>query len=395
MTSTASSAHAVDARPLVAHVLYRFSVGGLENGVVTLVNRLPHDRFRHAIISLTDISDFRSRVQRDDAIFVALHKRPGQTAALFPRMVRVFRQLRPDIVHTRNLAALECQVPAWLAGVSLRVHGEHGWDVSDPGGTNRRYRWVRRAYRPWVKRYIALSQDLQRYLCEQVGVPPGRVTQVYNGVDAGRFRPAAGGRSKPAGSPFGDPSLWVIGTVGRMQAVKDHEGLARAFVLAVERSAEARRRLRLVVIGDGAHRAKVEAILADAGVGHLAWLPGERADVPDLMRALDCFVQPSLAEGISNTVLEAMACGLPVVATAVGGNPELVEDGASGLLVPVADARALADALLVYFNDPAQARRHGTAGRVRAEARFSLDAMVGAYAAVYDDLLGRRRVGSA
>jgi len=112
-----------DPRPLIAHVVYRFDVGGLENGVVNLINRMSGHAYRHAVVSLTEITDFRKRIQRDDVQFIALHKPPGHALPLYPRLLRLLRDLQPAIVHTRNLAALEVTVPAWLAGVRARVHG--------------------------------------------------------------------------------------------------------------------------------------------------------------------------------------------------------------------------------------------------------------------------------
>jgi glycosyltransferase involved in cell wall biosynthesis len=189
------------------------------------------------------------------------------------------------------------------------------------------------------------------------------------------------------GSPFNDPSLFVLGWAGRMQPVKDLAGLARAFVKARALSPDTAGRLRLVLVGDGPARAEVESILAAADAREFAWLPGERADVPELMRGFDGFVLSSLAEGISNTILEAMASGLPVVATRVGGNPELVEDGSSGRLVPAADTDALARAVVGYVRDRLTAAQHGAAGRRLAEQRFSLERMVSDYARLYDRLL--------
>ena len=132
-------------------------------------------------------------------------------------------------------------------------------------------------------------------------------------------------------------------------------------------------------------------ILADANASALAWLPGARDDIAQVLRSFDAFVLPSLAEGISNTILEAMASGLPVIATRVGGNAELVDDGTTGTLVSSADAAALAQAMLRYARDPALARAQGRAGRDRAERLFSLDAMVTRYTALYDRLLQGRR----
>lgn len=385
-----------DPRPLVMHVVFRFAIGGLENGVVNLINRMPRERWRHAVVALTDISPaFRQRVQRDDVLYFALGKPPGHGVRVYPQLFRLFRDRRPAIVHTRNLAALEAAVPAWAARVPVRIHGEHGRDASDPDGTNRRYRWVRKLYRPFVQQYVALSRDLERYLIEAIGVPAGRVEHIYNGVDSERFRPRAGARAAIEGSPFNDPALFVVGTVGRLEAVKDQTNLARAFVRALAMSPLAARRLRLVLVGDGPLRGEIETIVRAANAESLVWFAGERDDVPQVLRGLDCFVLPSLAEGISNTLLEAMASGLPVIATRVGANADLMEDGLSGRLVPRADPDALARELLAYLADPALTRRHGRAGRQIVERRFSLDRMVGDYEALYRKLLAAHGVVAA
>ncbi len=378
------------AGPLVLHVVYRFDTGGLENGVVNLINHMSADAYRHAVVALTEVvPTFSSRITRQDVEFVSLHKPPGHGARLYPRLARLMRQLQPDIVHTRNLAALECQVPAWWAGVPGRVHGEHGRDVEDLDGSSRRHQWMRRAYSPFVHRYVALSQDLAGYLTQRVGLRASRVVQVYNGVDTTLFAPAQGGRAPIAGCAFGAAPHWLVGTVGRMQTVKDQTLLARAFVGALARQPALRDRLRLVMVGDGPLRAQSLAVLNAAGVADLAWLPGERADVPDVMRGLDCFVLPSKAEGISNTILEAMACALPVVATQVGGNAELVDAGRTGTVVPSGDVDAMADALVQLATDRARAQAWGLAGRARVEQHFSLHSMVAAYQRVYDDVLTR------
>lgn len=373
------------APPLIVHLLYRFDTGGLENGVVNLINRLPPGRYRHMVIALTEVTDFRLRVQQPGVEFLALHKPPGHGWGLYPRLYRLLRRLRPAVVHTRNLAALEFQLAAWAARVPLRVHGEHGRDVSDLDGSRRRYQWLRRAYSPFVHRYVALSRDLGDYLERKVGIAPRRIRQIYNGVDTAAFHPAAGIREAMAGCPFGAPEQFIIGSVGRMQAVKDPLNLARAFALALQIAPALRSRLRLAMVGDGPLRADVQAELREQGLTELAWLPGDRSDVAQLMRGFDCFVLPSLAEGVSNTILEAMASGLPVLATRVGGNAELVDEGQTGLLLPPAEPRALAEALVRLATDAALACRMGQGGRQRAERRFSMQAMLEGYQAVYDN----------
>lgn len=384
-----------DPRPLILHVVLRFSIGGLENGVVNLINRMPHDTWRHGVVSLTDVSEsFSDRVRRTDVLYTSLNKPPGHAVWLYPQLLRLFRAQRPAIVHTRNLAALEAVVPAWAARVPVRIHGEHGRDVSDLDGNRRRYQWVRRLYRPFVHQYVALSRDLERYLVERIDVPRSHVEHIYNGVDAEHFRPRGGARVAIEGSPFNDPSLFVVGTVGRLEAVKDQTTLVQAFVRALAITPSARQRLRLVLVGDGPLREQVESVVRAARIESLVWFAGERSDVGAVMSGLDCFVLPSLAEGISNTILEAMASGLPVIATRVGANGDLLEEGLSGRLVPRGNVQAIAEELLAYFSDPALARRHGHAGRQIVERRFSLDRMVADYEAMYRRLLDSRGVGA-
>lgn len=378
------------APPLVVHLVYRFDTGGLENGIVNLINEMPADTYRHAVVALTEITHFRHRITRKDVEFVALEKPPGHGFWLYPKLYRLFKQLKPAIVHTRNLAALEAAVPAWAAGVPVRIHGEHGRDVGDFDGSNLRYQRLRRLYRPFVTYYLALSRDLADYLKHRIRIPEVKVAQVYNGVDSRRFRPADGHQPIP-GCPFAGPDQWLVGTVGRMQTVKDQVTLARAFVRAIELAPALGATLRLVLVGDGPLRAEANGVLEAAGLAQLAWLPGERSDIPEIMRGLHCFVLPSRAEGISNTILEAMASALPVIATDVGGNAELVTAGLTGELVAAADPEAMAHAILRLAKAPDAARRMGKLGRSRVEEMFSLDAMVARYASIYDQTLRQAR----
>ncbi|HEU6453990.1 MAG TPA: glycosyltransferase, partial [Roseateles sp.] len=133
-----------DPRPLVVHLVHRFDTGGLENGVVNLINHLP--AFRHAVMAVTEVTSFKERVKAPGTQFFSLQKPPGQGLWLYPRVYRLLRELRPAVVHTRNLGAMEFQLPAWAARVPLRVHSEHGWDVDDLGGVSRRNQRLRRIY---------------------------------------------------------------------------------------------------------------------------------------------------------------------------------------------------------------------------------------------------------
>ncbi len=362
----------------VVHVVYSFSVGGLENVIVQLINRLPADRFEHVVLSLTTISPFKDRITQPGVRFIELHKPPGHAVPLYPRIYKLLREIQPDVVHTCNLAALEITPLAWLARVPRRIHAEHGWDAHDPSGTNPRYRRLRRLYRPFVSHYVAVSEDLFAYLAKAVGVPEKRRTLVPNGVDTDQFRPAEAAKQAVSGCPFDPVQHLLIGTVGRLQTVKNQPLLARAFVRLIAEHPALAARARLVIVGEGPLRAEVEAVLSDAKVSHLAWLPGARSDVADLLRMLTVFVLPSKTEGTSCTLQEAMASGLPVVATAVGGTPDLVGDG-PGRLVPPDDVGSLAKALHDMLVNPSVRDAAGRQARERATQRFGVDALIRSY----------------
>lgn len=381
--------------PLIVHIVHHFDTGGMENGMINLFNALPATRFRHAVICLTHYSAFRERVHAQQVNFYALHKSPGHHFAWVPQLWKLLRRLGPDIVHTRNLSALEAQFVAAAAGVRRTIHGEHGRDVFDLHGVNRRYTWLRRAAQPLVSHYIAVSQDLARWLRETVHVPARKITQIYNGVDCTIFHPAEGPQYGALPDGFADEACVVFGSVGRMAEVKDYPTLTRAFIKLVQDHPQIAMNARLVIVGEGVSRQPCADLLAEAGLSHLAWLPGERHDIAELLRAMDVFVLPSLNEGISNTLLEAQASGLPVIATQVGGNVELVEDGVNGTLVPPSDVEKMAHALLHYMGTDIGAneriRAHGQLARQRVAEGFSISAMASAYAEVYERVLARRR----
>lgn len=335
----------------IVHLLYRFAAGGLENVLVQLVNGLPHDSFRHTIIALTEAdADFAERITRQDVEIICLHKSPGQPFGLYPRMFALLRRLRPDVVHTCNIAALEFQPVAALAGVPCRIHAEHGWDVSDPDGSNRNYQRLRRFYRHFVHQFIAVSPQLYDYLLNKISVSPQRLHLIANGVDTQVFYPRAVDTKLPVGFPFSREQHFVIGTVGRLETIKNHMLLIEAFIALHQQHRERASHARLAIVGAGPLGPSIQARITEAGLDAYVWLPGTRNDIPDVLRAFDCFVLPSLAEGTACTLQEAMATGLPIIATAVGGSPDVLEHGRLGCLVPSGDGHALQAALLECVN---------------------------------------------
>ena len=380
--------------PLVVHIIYALGTGGLENGLVNIINRAPADRYRHAIVCLTSADEFASRITAPGVEVIELHKKPGHDLGVYRRLWQVLRSLRPSIVHTRNLNSLEMQLlVALLPGVK-RIHGEHGRDIHDLDGSNRKYNLLRRVIRPFIHRYITVSKDLADWLKAVVHVPQTRIRQIYNGVDTARFYPVNKSveRQIPSGLPdnFRAGSMEravVIGAVGRIAQVKNQRSLISAVDLLVRRRPELAEQLKVILVGNGPLHQTLKSQVDELGLADTVWMPGDRTDIPDLLRQMDVFVLPSLAEGVSNTVLEAMASGLPVIATRVGGNTELIQHEGNGLLVDVNEDGQLAEAIAQLVDQPELREQMGRRGLERVREKFDWNKTVESYLAVYDEVL--------
>ena len=383
-----------DERPrLVVHVVDALDAALTETSLLNLIRHLPPERYRHAIVCMHDRYGHHADVREHGVQVVNLHKRSGSDPLHYVRMFGVLRALRPDLIHTRDGAGLPAQVVAALAGVKLRVHAEHGGGAADAGrgvGT----RLLRRLLCPLVDHYIAANSDLEEWLVESVGAEPARVSQIASGVDSVQFHPRLGPSAAVGPPDFMHDGAFVVGSVGRMDAAGNHTTLVEAFLRLIASPHPAHQRLKLLLVGDGPARAECQALLHRAGAAARAWLPGARADVAQLLRAMDLFVLPARAEDRSGAILQAMATGLPVVATAVGGNTELVHPGFTGILVPPMSTELLAAAIADYCRIPDMAARHGARARSQVIARHSMPAMARDVLAVYDALTGGEAPGS-
>lgn len=361
--------NSVEDRPMVMHIINRLEYGGLENGLVNLVNNLPPERFRHHILSLTDIGTIAKRIHSPAVEISALGKQQGKDFGAYWRLYKKMRALRPTIVHTRNVGTLDCQFVSWLARVPRRIHGEHGWDINDPDGVNPKLRRRRKVFFRWVHRIVALSMELERYLAKLNPMYVNKTTRICNGVDLERFR-------SPAPTPIGRPL--VFGSVTGFRKIKAPEVAIKAFSMVRERFD-----CRLIMVGDGPVFDETEALAEELGVADDIEFAGAQLDVAPWLEKMDVFVLSSLREGISNTVLEAMAAARPVVASNVGGNPELIVPGETGFLVEPGNAAALCEAMLKYASNPALATEHGSTGKSIAMRSYSLQGMVDTYADMY------------
>ena len=378
-------------RPLIVHVLHRLDTGGMEQIAVSVISGT-RDKYRHAVVCLDGFGAMRSRIADPDVACVSLDRQPGKDWGCYFRLWATLRRLKPDLVQTYNLGTLDVAPIAWLTGTRKVVHAEHGRDVADPDGRNRKYRLMRRGLQPFITCFVAVSGDLETWLRDDIGIAPMKVTCIRNGVDTDRYIPLARPtQPRAALGAFAPPGTLLIVNVARLDAVKDQVGLLAAFRMLRDANPGFAARLRLAIVGEGIERPRIEAEIARQQFDGCVKLLGNRDDVPAILAGSDVFVLSSVAEGIPLTVLEGMAAGLPVVATHVGGVGEVVVDGATGTLVAPSNPAALADTLRKYVDDESLRLQHGRAGRERVEKHFSLPVMLSAYCELYDGLLAGHR----
>lgn len=367
--------------PLVAHLIHSAGCGGLQTVLTECIKRLPEDKYRHAVFVLTGKAEGGAITAQASTILYELNKPPGNDMSTHLRMWTLLRRLRPSILHTYNVGTIEYSVTAMLAGVAVRIHAEHGRDSVEINGEHSRYNLLRRLLAPIIDAYVPVSHDLAEWLQGTIGIRRSRITMVDNGVDLVRYAPPQ--------TPRRSGPIW-IGTVGRVDPIKNHASLIESFQLLLERFPATQFDLRLAIIGDGPLLGQLRELVVARGLGERVWMPGARTDVAELLQGFSLFVLPSLSEATPMVILEAMASQLPVVATRVGGVPQLVLEHKTGLLVEPADPAAFTEAMASYIRDPGMRQRHGAAGRAHVEARYSIGAMAAAYDALYTTHLARK-----
>lgn len=362
----------------ICHVLLSLQPGGLENGVVNIVNRLDPKAFLSSVCCLQIAGAFAERIESRDVVISEMGLRPGNDLTMPLRLARLFRSLRVDVVHTRNAEAFFYgALGAILGGVRRLVHSEHGRTFPEKKHRALIQRWLLGS----ADFAFAVSHRLQRDLVEQLRLPPDRFEVIHNGVDVSRFQGSGSVRqSKPPSAPV------IIGSVGRLVPVKNYPLLLRAAA-----QLPAQPPWRILLVGDGPELENLKRLAAELGISDRCELAGHCDDVPQRLSAIDIFVLPSTSEGLSNTLLEAMAAGAAVIASDVGGNGEIIKRGVSGLLFPAGELESLASMLNALVSDPELRARYAAAALERIHAEFSIDAMVSRYEAMYRRITDARR----
>lgn len=362
----------------VLFVNHSMAMGGIETLIVDFVRCLSADGVAPRIAVFEAGGSLERRLEE---LSIPLH-RLGKRAGVDLRMVLCLRGLLKQhgirVVHSHNFSTWLYSALAVLISPGadiVHVHTEH----SNVEYAPRRYRLERLlgALTPYT---VAVSRHVQDVMIRRIGIPARRVRLIYNGIDTSRFAPDPMRRGHARADLGIAENEILIGIVARLAPIKDHVTLLHGFRQLLDR---ARRPVRLALIGDGPERSAIDDVVRTLRIDERTLRLGERQDIPDLLNALDIYVLSSLNEGMNLTLLEAMGTGLPIVATAVGGNPEIVVPGATGLLVPSRDPTALAAALARLVESDAERLAFGSAGRARILEHFSQATMLRAYMELY------------
>lgn len=357
----------VPAKIRVLHIALQIETGGMEKLLVEFARCANRNQYDLRFLSIERCRSIADEILAQGWPIETLAERPGLRPRLVLRLAKIFREVRPDIVHTHNTKPLIYAGPAArMAGVRRIVHTRHGQRF----GASRSETTLFRLASYTADRIVTVSHDSAR-LSRDEGIASNKITTIWNGINVERFN--------YLGPQIAGPAIMV----GRLSPEKDVESLIRAVAIITREEPS----FRLQIAGDGERMPDLRRLAADLGVEGAVRFLGEVQDIPALLARASLFVLSSLTEGISLTLLEAMARGLPVVATRVGGNTEVVSEGQTGLLVSAQSPPELAAAMLSLYRDPAARRSMGKAGRSRVELHFEVRRMVAEYERLYLRLL--------
>lgn len=355
----------------IAHLVYSFNVGGLERVIVNLINSCNDDDVRHVIIC--QVPEFELAAQVPDTVkLYSLDKKPGNDISSHIRLFQLLRKIRPDVLHTYNFGTFEYQITAFLAGVKVRVHAEHGRDGEYDAKVRRRRSIVRRIVLPFLHHFIVVSPDLFSWAKDTLKLREPKLQFVYNGIDVAAFECDRNMQAK---------STYTFIAVGRLAEVKNHGFLIDAFDALRKQMPD--KNMRLQVVGDGPCRAALTSKIQSLQLEDCVQLLGARDDIPQLLCEADTFVLSSTYEAMPMTLLEAMASGLPVISTRVGGVENIVQQEVNGLLVESNNVESMRKAMQKLVQGGEMVERMIDAAHSLVAKKFSSNAMTQHYLTLY------------
>jgi sugar transferase (PEP-CTERM/EpsH1 system associated) len=352
----------------VIHLVYSLGYGGLEQVIVNLINHSQNYELKHIIISLTDEHDLYASIKPDVKI-ISIDKKSGTDISSHFKLFRLLRNIKPDIIQTYNFATIEYHLIAFISGVKLQIHSDHGRGGDDFYGKNKKNNLLRRFSALFLDHYFVVSEDLFEWVEKILKILPPKLKLIYNGVDTEVFHPA---KSTPDG--------FTICTVGRLHEEKNQALLIDAFCLLKQEN-KALTEFRLVIAGDGPLHDDLKQKINQCPYTNDISLLGNQDDIPNLLRKSNLFVLTSVYEAMPMTILEAMACGLPVITTNVGGIRYLLSENEAWLVDQ--DIRQIVEAILFVYKHSDQSKAISLNGLQLVREKYSMKKMVRRYMEMY------------
>lgn len=369
----------------IIHIMQSLEIGGLENGVMNLVNNADYEHFEYLICCLKKEGCLKERLRKEVKV-VSLFTKEGFDCFQSLKLARLFTKEKPHVIHTHGWGGgfLSGVVGAKIAGVPVVIHGEHGTLYID----KKRRAIAQKLLFNFTDKVITVSNDLKYQLIKNLRIKPSKIVPIINGVDTKKFKPDFNTAVSKKIELKLEKECFIVGTVGRLVSIKDYETLIYAAKTVLSKIPNT----KFVFVGDGPLRKQLENLSSSLGLNNHIMFLGERGDTAALLNAMDLFVLTSLSEGLSNTILEAMAVARPIIATKVGGNPEIVKDGITGILIAPRNPKELADSIINLSANRELCRNLGDSGRNLINEKFSLQRMVQEYGDLYKCCLKKRNL---
>ncbi|HVP58508.1 MAG TPA: glycosyltransferase [bacterium] len=370
----------------VLHVIGSLAAGGAERNLYYLAPAMAKSKLSYGICCLAERGQFADEVEQAGVPVHALGFRRRHALVSTVKLARLMRSHRVRVVHTHLYEpGVFGRIAAWLAGVPVIITHEHGKTTWKKWY----HRWFERLAIKRTDLRIAVSGDIRDLRLRHEHTPPAKIVVIGNAVGPSRFEAAAGVReSKRAELGLGD--AFVVGTVGRMVVAKSYDLLVRVAREVCRRRAD----MRFLLVGDGPLREELTRLRDSLGIADKVSFLGTRTDIPEFLAAIDLYVLTSQREGLPISLLEAMLAAKPIIATAVGGIPEAVNEGAEGLLVEPGNEAALTEAILALADDPIKRRAMGERARAKARGQYSPEAVLGAIEAIYFSIMQRKGIAA-
>ena len=365
----------------VVHILNRFTCGGMEIVIVNMINNLPVDKYEHHIISLKKCSEGMDERLHVKVGVHSLNKKEGKDVGFYLRLRILLNSIRPHVVNTYNIGTIDCVLSSLFVGTPVRYHSEHGRDASDPQGINWKYNLLRKILSPFFRKYIVVSEELEQWLGDQVGISPEKIECIYNGVDTNLFYPRDSDEKAKIKHDVFRVDSFLIGNIGRLDPIKNHEFLLRVFRKFIDMHPELD--VKLLLIGDGPGKDNVIRLIKNNNLEEYVILPGTLQNIEEIMPSFDIYVQTSIAEGLPMVILESMSSGVPVVSTDVGGISEIIDHESNGYLIESNNDDELLNWLNRLQKNTSLRVVSARNARKKIQNIFSLDKMVREYDRLY------------